>query len=96
MNMKQRLLNILIAIDQLIWVLSTLGKGQPDETISAAAWRMEQQGKIAGRILRPLIDALFRPLELDHCRLSYESELRGVQLPDSYRAHITCDAQRRM
>ena len=50
--MKQRILNLLIALDQLAWVIITLGKGYPDETISAAAWRMEQQGKIAGRVLR--------------------------------------------
>lgn len=84
--MKRRLLHLLIAIDQLAWVVLTLGNGSPDETISAAAWRMEQQGKIAGRILRPLIDALFRPLERDHCRLAFESELRGAQLPEVYRA----------
>ena len=83
--MKQRIINLLIAIDQLAWVVFTLGKGHPDETISAAAWRMEQQGKLAGRILRPLIDALFRPLERDHCRLSFESEVRGAHLPDYYR-----------
>ena len=34
--MKQRILNLLIALDQLAWVLLTLGKGHPDETISAA------------------------------------------------------------
>jgi hypothetical protein len=83
--MKRRVLHILIAIDQLLWVVFTLGAGHPDETISAAAWRMEQQGKLAGRILRPLIDALFRPLERDHCRLSFESEVRGTQLPAIYR-----------
>ena len=83
--MKQRILNLLIAIDQLTWVIVTLGKGTPDETISAALWRMEQQGKIAGRVLRPLVDALFRPLERDHCRLSFESEVRGAHLPDYYR-----------
>lgn len=82
--MKQRILNILIAIDQLAWVILTLGKGYPDETISAASWRMERQGKIAGRILRPLVDALFRPLESDHCRKSFESERRGAHLPDYY------------
>jgi hypothetical protein len=75
----------MIAIDQLLWVVLTLGKGYPDETISAAAWRMEQQGRLAGRILRPLIDVLFLPLERDHCRLSYESELRGAHLPAAYR-----------
>ena len=83
--MKQRILNLLIALDQAAWVIVTLGEGKPDETISAAAWRMEQQGKLAGRILRPLIDALFRPLERDHCRLSFESERRGAHLPTAYR-----------
>lgn len=82
--MKQRILNLLIALDQLAWVVVTLGKGSPDETISAAAWRMEQEGKLAGRILRPLIDALFSPLERDHCCLSAESEKKRTQLPDYY------------
>lgn len=35
--MKQRILNILIALDQLAWVLLALGKGHPDETISSRA-----------------------------------------------------------
>jgi len=85
--MRQRLLNLLIAIDQLLWVILTLGKGYPDETISAAAWRMEQQGKLAGRVLRPLIDAIFLPFERDHCWLSYKSEIINAQLPNFYRAH---------
>lgn len=87
--MRQRLLNVLIALDQLAWVVLTLGKGSPDETISAAAWRMERQGKLAGRVLRPLIDALFAPLERDHCRLSFESERDGKQLPPLYRKEIS-------
>ena len=86
--LRRRTLNVLIAIDQLAWVLLTLGDGHPDETISAAAWRMERQNKLAGRILRPLIDAIFRPLERDHCRKSYESELTGSQLPSVYIARI--------
>jgi hypothetical protein len=57
----------------------------PDETISAAAWRMESQGKRAGRMLRPLIDALFRPFERDHCRNAYNSEFHKLQLPGIYR-----------
>lgn len=83
--MKQRILHLLIAIDQLAWVLVTLGKGHPDETISAAAWRMEQEGKLAGRVLRPIIDRIFRSLERDHCRKSFEAERRGAQLPAAYR-----------
>jgi len=87
--MRQRLLNILIAIDQLLWVVLTLGNGLPDETISAALWRMEQQGKLAGRFLRPLIDLFFWPIERDHCRLSFESEMLGQQLPGTYRKDLS-------
>jgi hypothetical protein len=67
----------------------TLGKGMPDETISAAAYRMEQQGKLAGRVLRPLLDAIFWPIERDHCRMSFESEMPGGQLPGTYRNDLS-------
>lgn len=83
--MKRRLLNLLIALDQLAYVLVTLGAGFPDETLSAAAWRLERKGKLAGRGFRPVIDFLFRWLEKDHCRLSYESEVAGRHLDPAYR-----------
>ena len=83
--MKQRLLNTAIAIDQLMYVLLTLGAGSPDETLSAAAWRTEQSGKLGGRIFRPLIDLVFLLLEREHCRNAYESERLGRQLPPEYR-----------
>lgn len=83
--MKQRLLNTAIAIDQLAYVLLTLGAGHPDETLSAAAWRTEQSGKLGGRIFRPVIDLLFLPIERDHCRKAYEAEQQGHQLPKEYR-----------
>ena len=81
---RRRTLNVLTAFDQLAWVVLTLGNGLPDETISAAAWRMESQGKRAGIWLRPLIDALFRPFERDHCRKAYNAEFHKLQLPKSY------------
>ena len=83
--MKQRILNALIALDQLVYVLLTLGEGSPDETLSAAAWRTEQAGKLGGRIFRPFIDLLFRPFEREHCRKAYEAERLGRQLPTEYR-----------
>lgn len=78
--MKQRILNILIALDQLVFALITLGSSAPDETMSAAAYRLEQQGRWHGRVFRPLIDALFffDPL---HCRKAYESEIYDRQRP---------------
>ena len=81
---KQRLLNVLIAVDQLVYVLVTFGAGCPDETLSAAAWRTEQSGRIGGKIFRPIIDFLFSPLEKNHCKSAYESEINGKHLPAEY------------
>ena len=79
--MKQYLLNVAIAIDQ---TLNALRGGAPDETLSAAAWRTEQKGRVLGRFFRPVIDLLFALFEKDHCRKSYESERNGRHLPEEY------------
>lgn len=81
--MKQYLLNVAIALDQ---VLNALRGGSPDETLSAAAWRTEQKGRLLGRVFRPLIDLTFTLLEKEHCRKSFESERNGRHLPEEYRA----------
>lgn len=87
MNLRRRFLNVAIALDQLAWTVVTLGDGCPDETISAALWRMESQGKRAGRWLRPIVDwlawTLFR--DKNHCLESYWSEKTGKQLHKDYR-----------
>lgn len=82
--MKQRILNWLIAFDQLAFATLTLGHSSPDETLSAAAWRWEQAGKLVGRVLRPLIDALFW-FDPKHCKTSFESEVNRLHLPKEYR-----------
>lgn len=69
--MRQWLLNVLIAFDQFLNVLLCLG--EPDETMSSAAYRMEQAGRFWG-FMRPVIDTLFW-FDPDHCRASYEAEL---------------------
>ena len=76
--MKQRILNILIAIDQLVYVLITLGEGMPDETMSAAAYRLEREGRLAGKIFRPMIDGLFF-WDKNHCYGAALSEIRRTQ-----------------
>lgn len=76
--MKQRVLNFLVALDQLLYVIITLGNGNPDETMSAAAWRLEQAGRWQGKFFRPLIDALFW-FDSDHCRNAYMHELRQAK-----------------
>lgn len=71
--MKRRLLNFLIAVDQLIYVIITLGNGDPDETISAAAWRLEQVGRWQGKLFRPIIDTILW-FDKEHCRKAYLAE----------------------
>ena len=78
--MRARILILLIAIDHLVLVLMTLGNCKRGETLSAAAWSLEQDGKRAGRIFRPLIDGImfFDPY---HCRKAHEAEVYGYQRP---------------
>ncbi len=82
--MKQRALNWLIAFDQFAFSTVTLGHSSPDETLSAAAWRWEQEGKLVGRVLRPLVDTLFW-FDPKHCQTSFESEVNRLHLPKEYR-----------
>ena len=82
--MKRRALNLLIALDQFLFCLLTLGHSHPDETISAWAWRAELAGKRRGRWARRVIDALFW-FDPEHCRTSFESERTKAQLPTAYR-----------
>ena len=62
--MKQRLLNLLIAIDQLAYVLLTLGAGYPGpfqaEGVAFAAW-MDQCNALAYQLLAE-VAAGTRPL----------------------------------
>jgi len=77
--MKQRLLNLAIAIDQLAWVVLTLGNGLPDETISAAVYRMERQGKRVMRLGRSATKYSTR------CSLAGARCPRGKSLKQSFR-----------
>ena len=80
MSFKRRLLNFLIALDQLLFNACTLGRSAPNETASAAAWRLEQTGHWAGRFFRPVIDGLFF-FDPGHCRDAYKNLMAGKHLP---------------
>ena len=82
--MKRRILNILIALDSFVFVLLTLGKGWPGETISSAAYRAEMHGGYF-KFARPVIDWLFGLLEKEHCKSAYWYAVRKSNLPDDMR-----------
>lgn len=77
-------LRLLIAVDQLLNV--ALCNGQPDETMSSAAYRMEQEGRFWG-FMRPVIDALFSVFEKGHCETAYLAERKKLQLPMELRTN---------
>lgn len=87
-DLRLRATNLFVAVDQLCWVLVTLGHGAPDESISAALYRMELQGKWAGRLLRPVVDVLLHPLGPDHCYWAHVAEVRGEQQHDFHEGKI--------
>jgi hypothetical protein len=65
---------MIVAADCLALSILKTGDHYRGETISSALWELEQQGKIRGRIFRPVVDFLFRPLEADHCAVAYLNE----------------------
>jgi hypothetical protein len=69
---------VLIAIDQLA---NTVIGGEPDETISARAYRLRARKGWA--LAERVINAMFR--DPDHCLHAYELEMRRRQLPREYR-----------
>jgi hypothetical protein len=72
--MRARILKVLIALDKLAYQVMTLGYGSEFDTISSAAYRMEQKGRLIGRISRPVIDWIFDKIgDTDHCFISYIS-----------------------
>lgn len=76
-----------IAVDQLINVLITpLQAGAwADETLSSRAWRMDVKGRPWGRILRPVIDFLFRWQTVNHCQRAYDRERARIHFPPELR-----------
>ena len=81
--MKKRLMNILVIFDKLVYQLITLGYGSQFDTVSSAAYRMEQKGRLIGRVSRPLIDWLFGNIgDKNHCFTSYISAKYNLPTKD--------------
>ena len=71
--MSNYLFNIIVAWDILI--MTHFG-GKRNETVSSCMWTMEQDGKLVGRIMRPVIDFLLSWRDPHHCAASYFMEQR--------------------
>lgn len=72
---------VALALDQLANVV--ICNGEPDETMSAASYRMHRDGRFWG-FMMPVIDALFWWQGPNHCYNAYVKELQRVQYPAEY------------
>lgn len=75
------IIRVLLAIDQLANVV--LCNGSPDETMSAASYRMHRDGRFWG-FMMPVIDLMFFWQGPNHCYNAYKKELARVQYPEEY------------
>lgn len=89
MNIRRRILNILISLDQCFFSIITLGWAYPDEMLSAAAYRYSViQPHWFGKILHRVLDLIYYPIEKNHCYMAYKTETEQTQLPPVLRRKI--------
>lgn len=103
------LLNVLLGIVLIAWALITSQEGEGSfsgETLSARAGRSLLNGKAFGRLLVPLIDALFfwqsHELELpdgtkvsypSHCYRAFLKKYHKLDMPSEYRRPLPADSR---
>ncbi len=75
------MLRLSIALDQL---LNAAFFGYPDETLSCRAWRKDQAGQLAWRVIRRVIDLAFF-WQKNHCQSAYQSEQNRNHFPGELR-----------
>lgn len=74
--MRRRVLHFCIALDQLLFVVITLGKSYPTKTIAAWSFENAKTNNVIARMLKTVIDFVYKPLRDDHCLDSYLEQNR--------------------
>ncbi len=99
---RHNLMHLTISLDQLLRMLVALltgTMGWSDETLSAYAHRAAEDGKLAAKAMRVVIDVLWswQPTDPDivdadgqpirsHCHRAFERERQKQYLPPEYRS----------
>jgi hypothetical protein len=79
--MKQYILNIIIAISQLI---NAILAGNENEMLSARSYRESLKGKVLWKAVEKAINLVFW-FDFNHCYKAWLHEKNSEQLPDDYR-----------
>ncbi len=86
--MKHYLLRIGDATSQWINVAILLGPN-PNESISGRAYRLRRQ--VVWKQARVCIDILFLPFEKNHCKASYDADLKRAAIMLATKRIVECD-----
>ena len=86
--MKQYLIRIGDATSQWLNVVFLLSKN-PNESISGRAYRMRRCS--GWKQVRYLIDIVFLPFEKDHCKASYDADLKRAAIMLANKRIVECD-----
>lgn len=71
MSITTRILRLLTSLDTFLFAVVMLGNIKHGECASSAAWNLYLQGRWQGRLMVPIIDALFF-FDKHHCKGSWE------------------------
>ena len=71
MSLKYRVLTLLTSLDTFLFAVVMLGNIKQGECASSAAWNMLLQNRWQGKLMVPIINALFF-FDKDHCKKSWE------------------------
>jgi hypothetical protein len=82
------LLRVGDATSQWINVVILLGPN-PNESISGRAYRLRRQ--VVWKQVRVCIDILFLPFEKNHCKASYDADLKRAAIMLATKRIVECD-----
>ncbi len=71
MNLRTRVLRLLTSLDTFLFAVAMVGNIKQGECASSAAWNLHLQNRWQGKLMVPLIDALFF-FDKHHCKGSWQ------------------------
>lgn len=86
--MKQYLIRLGDATSQWVNVVFLLSQN-PNESVSGRAYRMRRRS--GWKQARYLIDIIFLPFEKDHCKASYDADLKRAAIMLANKRIVECD-----
>lgn len=80
MNLRTRILRVLTSLNTFLFSVAMFGNIKQGECASSAAWNLYLQGRWQGKLMVPIIDAIFF-WDKHHCKASWEWQRQEYSVP---------------